>query len=410
MPSTPALPPEARQPDAPPLVFLPRAGSRVAVGLSGGVDSAMAAWLLKRAGCEVVALTMLTGIDVPTAQAGGESGKCRRCHGPGQAQAVEHARRVAERLGIPHVAVPLEKEFREIVLGYFREEYLAGRTPNPCGVCNRQVKFGLLIDRAREMGVVFDGFATGHYARIEPDPATGRPLLMRGADAAKDQSYFLSRLARRQLGQIAFPLGRMTKAEVRALAREAGFGDLADSRESQDFSAGPGHEGLFSDIPIRPGPVMSLDGRVLGRHHGIVFYTIGQRKGLGLGGGAPLYVVGLDSARDAVIVGPRERLLSGRLIARALNWLAFDRPDRPVRVRARIRQQHRETGAEVRPLEREDSAEVVFDRPQMSITTGQIVAFYQDDVVLGSGIIECSAGGGAAEPDARNAAGMPGDH
>ncbi|NLE67927.1 MAG: tRNA 2-thiouridine(34) synthase MnmA [Lentisphaerae bacterium] len=396
MPSTPALHFDARAPDEAPHLFEPRAGTRVAVGLSGGMDSAMAAWLLKRAGCEVVAITMRTWTEEVPAQAGGES---KGCHGPGQALAIERAGRVAERLGIPHVVVPLGNEFRETVLDYFRAEYMAGRTPNPCGECNRQIKFGRLIDKARELGVVFDGFATGHYARIEPDPATGRLLLKRGADHAKDQSYFLSRLARRQLGQLVFPLGRMTKVEVRALAREAGFGDLAGNAESQDFAAGPDHGGLFSGMPVRPGPILHVDGRVLGRHRGIVFHTVGQRKGLGLGGGGkPLYVARIDPLRNAVIVGPRECLLSSRLTARFLNWLAPDRLDRPMRVRARIRQQHREAGAEVRPGGSDDSVEVVFDRAQASVTPGQIVAFYLGDVVLGSGIIECSAPAGDACP------------
>lgn len=386
MPFTHALPFEAYLPDAAPLMFIPYAGTRVAVGLSGGVDSAMTALLLKRAGCEVIALTMRTWNDAsPVQVAGGRKG----CYGPGQALAIAQARNVAERLGIPHTVVPLEDEFREKVLDFFCEEYLDGRTPNPCGTCNRQIKFGRFIDKALEMGITFDGFATGHYARIEPDPANGRPLLKRGVDAGKDQSYFLSQLTRQQLGRIVFPLGGMTKTEVRALAQEAGFDDLAACGESQDFVAGNDYGGLFSDRPVRSGPILHIDGRVLGTHRGIIFHTVGQRKGLGLGGGGePLYVVRIEPWRDAVIVGPYECLLANRLTAHALNWLALDRLDEPIRVKARIRQQHKEADAEVSPLDRGDAVGVVFDQPQMSITPGQIVAFYQDDIVLGSGIIK----------------------
>jgi len=266
---------------------------RVAVGLSGGVDSAVAAWRLKRAGWEVIGLTMSIwdgAVPIPDL---GISG----CFGPGEARDLEAAREVAARVGIEHQVVALAEEYRRTVLDYFREEYLAGRTPNPCVRCNQRMKFGFLLEQARAQGVAFDKFATGHYARTNYDDTRGRWQLLRGRDAGKDQSYFLARLAQDQLAGLIFPLGDLQKDEVKAIARELGWADLAERAESQDFIECEDYSVLFRNGDARPGDFTTKDGRVLGRHRGIIHYTIGQRKGLELGGGGGAVVCAGDRCR-----------------------------------------------------------------------------------------------------------------
>lgn len=356
----------------------------VAVGLSGGVDSSVAAYLLQKKGYRVIGLTMqIWDGSLPIADEG-RSG----CYGPGEARDIEAARALAARLGIPHHVVPLAPEYATEVLDYFRGEYRAGRTPNPCVRCNRTMKFGLLLERARAMGIAFDHFATGHYARLETG-VDGLPVLKRAVDQTKDQTYFLSRLTRQQLAGVQFPLGNLTKLEVKALAREIGWADVADKDESQNFIESKNYGVLFSDREQTPGPITDTQGKVLGQHRGIVNYTIGQRKGLGLGGTAdPLYVVRLDACANTVIVGSHSDLFSRRLVAAELNWIGQPAtPLEPTRVCAKIRQQHTEAPATLCGIPNTDKVEVLFDEPQMSVTPGQVVVFYGDDLVLGSGII-----------------------
>ncbi len=356
----------------------------VAVGLSGGVDSSVAAWLLKRDGWKVTGLTMSIwdgSVPIPDA---GMSG----CFGPGEARDLEAAQEVAARIGIEHRVIPLAEEYRKTVLDYFREEYLAGRTPNPCVRCNQRMKFGFLLEQARAQGVEFGKFATGHYARVRFDAASGRWQLLRGKDADKDQSYFLSRLRQEQLSGLIFPLGELRKGEVKAIARELGWDDLAEKDESQDFIECADYSVLFQKGDAQPGDFVTRAGKVLGRHKGVIHYTIGQRKGLELGGGGtPWHVLEIDAARNRVVVGPREALYSRELAAGDLNWVALaGPPEKPMRCQAQIRQRHRAAVATV-------SAEggrlrAVFDEPQLSVTPGQIAVFYEDDVVLASGAIE----------------------
>lgn len=363
----------------------------MAVGLSGGVDSSVAAYLLQRQGYTVVGLTMQIWDGSLPLPDEGRSG----CYGPGESRDIEAARALAGRLRIPHHVVSLAPEYAAQVLDYFREEYRAGRTPNPCVRCNRSLKFGLLLERARAQGIAFDRFATGHYARVEPDPVSGRCLLRRAVDRAKDQSYFLARLSPTQLQQVLFPLGALTKPEVKAIARELGWDDVADKQESQNFIESK-HYGVLFGEPGQPGPIVDTRGRRLGQHRGIVHYTVGQRKGLGLGGTvAPLYVVSIDACSNTVVVGTHADLFSGRLIASDLNWISVAAgPHTPLRIQAKIRQQHREADAVLRLIPPDGkTAEIVFAEPQMSITPGQTVVFYDDDRVLGSGII---AGGDPA--------------
>jgi tRNA-specific 2-thiouridylase len=352
---------------------------RVLVGMSGGVDSSVAAALLLHAGFRVTGVTMRTWE--------GEEPACEPashgCYGPGEAAKLHAARRVAEQLGIDHHELNLAEDFREHVLGYFRAEYLAGRTPNPCVRCNAAIKFGQLLARAMASGIGFDRFATGHYARVEHDAASGRYLLRKGCDTAKDQSYFLCRLTQDQLAACLFPLGHLKKASVRRVARDLDLG-LADSRESQDFARG-GHSALLG-APARPGPILDLSGNVLGQHQGVHHYTVGQRRGLGIPGPEPLYVIAIDADRAALIVGPQRDLYVRELIATDLNWIACAQLDRPRELLVRIRYRHCEAPARVSPSAG-GGARVRFQEPQRAVTPGQTVVFYEDDLLVGGGTI-----------------------
>lgn len=363
---------------------LPR-GARVAVGLSGGVDSSMTAWLLRQAGFDVVGVTMSIWDSALPLPDEGRSG----CFGPGERRDIEAAGAFAARLGIPHHVVPLAREYRETVLEYFKREYRAGRTPNPCVQCNRTMKFGFLLERARSFGIAFDFFATGHYARIDREPSGGRWRLLRARDHAKDQSYFISGLRQGQLSHLVLPLGSLTKSEVKALAREAGFAELALRPESQDFIESRNYGVLFGEGEATPGDMVDKAGRVLGRHRGIVHYTVGQRKGLGIGGaGEPYYVIAIDAAANRIVVGQHGDLFSREFTAAACNWIAIAAaPAQPLGVACKIRQRHAAAPATLARAA-ENDARVAFDEPQMSITPGQTAVFYDGDVVVGSGTIE----------------------
>jgi tRNA-specific 2-thiouridylase len=364
------------------------AKTRIAVGLSGGIDSSVAAYILLQQGFDVVGVTMqIWDGSLPLKDLGMSA-----CYGPGEERDISAAKEHADRLGIPYHVIPLSSEFRKEVLDYFRQEYLKGRTPNPCVRCNASLKFGLMLERALKAGVKFEKFATGHYARTCRDETTNRTLLLKGIDRDKDQSYFLSRLNQDQLHKVMFPLGGMTKEEVRELAEECGWKNLVEKPESQNFIEAKDYSVLFTETPVSPGPILDTKGNKLGEHHGIVHYTVGQRKGVGIAGkDNPMYVVQIDTCRNAVIVGSKEELMKTELRAVNMNWISFNGPpDQALRIKARIRQQHREAPAEIRAgsSNQKDDIVVRFDEPQMAITPGQIVVFYDDDVVVGSGVIE----------------------
>ncbi len=359
---------------------------RVAVGMSGGVDSTVAVSLLLEQGHEVVGLTMQVwdgAVDLP---AGGRAS----CYGPDEAGELESVRALAARLGIEHHAVALADAYREEVLDYFRREYLAGRTPNPCVRCNHRLKVGFLLSRAMALGIRFDAFATGHYARVlAPEAPGGRYRLCRAVDWVKDQSYFLAHLRQEQLARVRFPLGALHKEEVRERARALGLGELAEQPESQDFIGCDDYSPLFAGSPADPGPMLDRAGREVGRHRGLYHYTIGQRKGLGLSGSAePLYVTGIDAARNAVIVGPREDLLAGGLVAGDINWIGMDGLHGSCRAAVRIRRQAPDAPATLSRAADGSGVEVRFDTPLSAVTPGQAVVFYEGDVVLGGGWIE----------------------
>jgi tRNA-specific 2-thiouridylase len=351
----------------------------VLLAMSGGVDSSVAAALLKERGYTVMGATMRIW-DAETVP--GEVGH-RGCCGPEKERDVENARKVAEALGIPFRVIDLKKEFKSQVLDYCRLEYLSGRTPNPCVRCNRKVKFDALGAKARDSGIEFGYFATGHYARVEYDESRHRHLLKKGRDLSKDQSYFLFSLSQKQLGRSLFPVGDYTKEQVKEMASSLGL-DVNHRRESQDFIAA-GYASLMKDR-VERGPIVDRRGDVLGRHEGIQFYTIGQRKGLGISAREALYVVDIDAGKSTIVAGRKDELYRDECTASDLNWMA-DRPTQPMRAKARIRYLHREAEATITPLD-EGRVSVRFEQPQMAITPGQAVVFYDGEVVIGGGTIE----------------------
>ena len=353
---------------------------KVAVGLSGGVDSSVAAVLLKKKGYDVIGIAM----EIFDGTMGMKEGEKHACYGPGEKEDLESAASLCRKLRIPFHRIDLRKEYREYVINYFTSEYLEGRTPNPCIVCNYKLKFGFLLEKAREAGIDFSFFATGHYARIKKSGE--RYFLKRASDLSKDQSYFLYTLKPEQLAQILFPIGEFTKQQVREIARSLGL-ETAERVESQDFMGGDDYATLFDEGAVKQGDIVDEKGNTLGKHRGIIHYTVGQRRGLGISSESPLYVVKIDAKNNRVVVSDRNNLFSEGLIVKDLNLIAVERLDRQYRVKAKIRLQHKATDATVFPY-KSNKAKILFDEPQMSVAPGQSVVFYSDDIVFGGGIIE----------------------
>lgn len=352
---------------------------KVVVAMSGGVDSSVAAALLKEQGYQVSGVTMKiwNGETI----AGGETR--HSCYGPDEEEDIEDARKVSQVLGVDFHVFDLRREYKAEVLDYFYREYLSGRTPNPCLRCNSKVKFDALLKKAQDSGIEFDYFATGHYARVEYNKSRHRYLLKKAKDLNKDQSYFISSLSQEQLGRSLFPIGDYNKEEIRKIACDFELG--VDSKpESQDFIAG-GYSSLVE--ATQPGLILNKQGDILGEHRGISFYTIGQRKGLGISAKEPLYVTGIDPEKNAIIVGSKEAVYQDELIASGLNWIAIEKLEQPTRVKARIRYVHQEAEATVTAISK-DRVYVKFEEPQLAITPGQAVVFYQGDMVVGGGTIE----------------------
>lgn len=345
--------------------------------MSGGVDSAVTAYLLRQHGYDVTGVTLRL-IDPNDKTV---CGRCSTLHD------AEDAKSVCDRIGIEHVVINFTDTFRENVMERFCNSYLSGYTPNPCVDCNKYIKFDKMLECLDELNC--DVFATGHYAQIETD-ANGRYLLKKAADSAKDQSYFLYSLSQKQLSKVLFPLGKLTKDEVREIAAEQSFVN-SRKKDSQDICFIP--DGNFSGFIQRykqlqptPGSFIDTDGNILGAHNGAYMFTIGQRKGLGIALGKPAYVLSTDTEKNTVTLGSNDELFKNKLYAEKINLIAVDRINSPMRVTAKIRYSHREAAATVEQTG-ENSFVVEFDEPQRAVTPGQSVVLYDGDIIIGGGVV-----------------------
>ena len=346
---------------------------RVVVAMSGGVDSSVAAALLKNQGYEVIGITMCFNLSDKVSK------KPRCCGWEG----IEDARRVAYKLGIRHYVLNMQKALQAEVIEDFCKEYLSGRTPNPCVRCNQYLKFGILLRKANALGAQY--LATGHYARI-----AGFNRLKKAKDKKKDQSYFLYRLNQEQLKRSLFPLGNYTKSQVRHLAKEFAL-PVADKLASQEICFLPDDDyrtflsSRLSSRSLKPGPIIDKQGNILGRHKGIAFYTIGQRQGLNIAMGYPIYIAKIDSRHNRIVVGPKEEILASEFIIKNVHF-TLGPIKKKIVANVKIRYNHKEAPAEILPGVRK--TKVKFKKPQFAITPGQSAVFYKKDQVLGGGVIE----------------------
>lgn len=354
---------------------------KVVVGMSGGVDSSVTALLLKNEGYDVIGITMNVWQQDPNAK------NCEKaCCAVG---AVNDARLVAEKLDIPYYVLNFKQDFKEKVIDYFVSEYINGKTPNPCIACNRYVKFETLLNKALN---VFDAYyiATGHYAKVDYDSKTKRYFLRESVTMKKDQTYALYNLTQEQLSHILMPLGNYTKEQVRKIARDNGLIN-ANKHDSQEicFVEGNNYSEFiqkYYGYNPKAGEIVDTNGKILGRHNGLINYTIGQRRGLKISSDKPLYVIKLDTKKSRLIVGDNKELFSDHLICNKLNFMPFEKLDNPMNVQAKIRYGAKKAKAIIIPND-DGTVLVKFDEPQRAITPGQAVVFYDNDIVVGGGTI-----------------------
>jgi tRNA-specific 2-thiouridylase len=362
---------------------------KAVIAMSGGVDSSAAAALMIQEGYDCIGVTLkLYTTEESGGDGAGTGGEAKAHRGCCSLADVNDARQVAHKLGMPHYVLNFTEAFRKEVIGRFIETYEKGGTPNPCIDCNRFIKFDLLLFRANQLD--FDLLVTGHYAQVEKDPVSGRYLLKKSVDAKKDQSYVLYCLTQEQLARTRFPLGGLTKPEVRELAEAKGFIN-ANKQDSQDICFVPdGDYGAFMERytgkEYPEGDIVDLEGRIVGRHRGIVRYTLGQRRGLGVAMNDPVYVAAKDMARNTVTLGPEASLYTKALTATNINLIACERIDSPLRVRVKTRYLQQERPAAVEQTS-PDEIRVTFDEPQRAVTPGQAAVLYDGGIVVGGGTI-----------------------
>lgn len=358
----------------------------VAVGMSGGVDSTIAIHLLRENGYDVSGITMsfwdddCFKADKKLFTAG--------CFTPLEKGRLKNIKSLAKTLGIAHHTVNLQREYKKCVIDYFTATYLKGKTPNPCVMCNKFIKFGAFFKTALKEGVKADYFATGHYARVGYSKMAKRFVLKKAIDKKKDQTYFLWAISQDILSKLIFPLGNQTKEQTFKLARKLGLKMFDDEKESQDFIPSDSYVALFRGHKFRSGDIVDTDGKKVGTHKGIIYYTIGQRKGLGIGGvKEPLFVKRIDAKNNLIIVCKKHELFSREMTLTDVNWVSVAEPRTKISAKVKIRQQHTPARAEIFVIGK-GRVRVVFDKPQLSITSGQSAVFYKNDLLLGGGIIE----------------------
>ena len=370
---------------------MPEPNSTVVVGMSGGVDSTLTAYMLKQNGCKVIGVTMsLWDGHIQAVQNDG----CRdTCYSPHEEEDIAECKQFCEKHNIEYHVLDVSESYNRLVLDYVTSEYRSGRTPNPCIRCNSLIKFGALLDGLQNSRLDYDYFCTGHYAAVvRPDEGLFgtecRPCMIAvAADKSKDQSYFLYRLPSDLLEKVRFPLASLPKSEVFRLAREADIA-AAERKESQDFIAAPYFKALFADKPSCGGNVLDDQGNIIGTHSGIEHYTIGQRKGFSVRRNDPVYIQSINASDNTITVVPKDKLLSPALLASDMVWPGGIIPNKPFRAVTKIRLRSPAAAATVELTDNPSKWRIVFDEPQSAVTPGQSVVLYQDDVIVGGGVIE----------------------